>query len=141
MISTLDVGVLFDTYPELFEKFNGAFDIGPGWFKLIQDLCPPLNQYGDMIKNVSKVNILNVKKKFGILHIDHSGGDQFTAKMIHTAERFSYRICEECGNKGTLCSSDGTPYGTLATLCDKDSLVKFRKIYDVPTIHNRRLFA
>ena len=137
MISSIEVDKLFEQYPRLFTKFNGSFDIGPGWFELVKNLCPPLNQYAELLK---EFNILNVRKRFGILSIDHSGGDQFTAKMINFAERLSYNTCEECGDKGSLYSSDGTQFGKLATLCEKDSLVRYKKIYDFPT-KTYRLFA
>jgi hypothetical protein len=130
MIDLIDVEELFDNYPELFEKFEGIFDVGPGWKSIIEDMCLTLDFYSKEQKN--KISILDVRNHFGTLIIDYSGGNELIDKFIKLAERISFFTCEECGKKGNLCSSNGTEFGQFKTLCEKDALRLNYRIYELP---------
>lgn len=134
MISSLIIDDFFNKYPNLFLNFNGSFNIKNGWLNIIEDLFLALHYYCEE-ENI-KINILNVEKKFGILHIEYRGGNLFCSNIIKLAERFSYTTCEECGNKATLCSINGTPFSSLMTLCDKHSLLGYKKINVITSCHH-----
>ena len=129
MIDLIDVEELFDNYPELFEKFEGVFDVGPGWKKIIEDMCLTLDFYSKEQKK--KISILDVRNHFGTLIIDYSGGNELIDKFIKLTERISFFTCEECGKKGNLYSSNGTEFGQFKTLCEKDALRLNYKIYEL----------
>jgi hypothetical protein len=58
-------------------------------------------------KTIPPVTILQVKEKFGGLRFYYSGGDGKIEGMVSFAEQMSYKICEETGERGYLCSKNG----------------------------------
>ena len=132
MITSEQFDRLVDLYPKIFKSFCGYFNVGTGWYSLVEDLCLVLDGY-DLINKSEIFQIIEVENKFGVLNICYTGGDDLVERMVHFAERLSYKTCEECGSPGTLFSSDGTRFGHLTTLCKKHGLIKFKRIYDFGT--------
>ncbi len=130
---------LIDQFPQIFEQYSGPINVGAGWLNLLKLLCGSIIEYSKITNNFQKIFILDVNKRFGGLHIEHVGGDDGSNLLVKYIERLSYNTCEECGNVGSLYSSNGTPYGKLATLCEKHSLVKYKKIYGITKNDKRNL--
>jgi len=81
-------------------------ECGAGWRNLIEPLIEKCNEQG--------VNILQVKEKYGGLRFYVAGCSDELHDAIDSAEALSYKICELCGNPGTLMG-----HGWLKTRCDK----------------------
>jgi len=126
---------LVSRYPDIFRDYNGdckqtcmafGFECGDGWFDLIDALCKAIHNQTEYINRLwpnlkFAVVAAQVKEKYGTLrfyndflytsdleyhdmekvnkHIDQING------MISFAEFMSGRICEVCGQKGSLDSS------------------------------------
>lgn len=60
-----------------------------------------------------QVVAVQVKEKFGGLRFYVNGADDEVRGMIDMAESMSYRLCEDCGTKGTLRKG-----GWYRTMCD-----------------------
>jgi len=106
-------------------------EIGNGWYDLLSSVCWRIFQHeqnlSDRIRIRSKNNQENdqsdlnyvpvkfdqIKEKIGGLRIYFSGGDDYVEGVIGMAEEMSYKICEECGNKGKPNKS-----GWITTLCN-----------------------
>lgn len=88
------------------------YDVGKGWNNLIACLELELER-----ATGEKPEPSQVKEKFGGLRYYISGGEEVQS-LVHLAERLSYSICEECGNKGVL-----REFGWFKTLC-KDCWLK-----------------
>jgi len=138
MISSIEIDSLFERYPNLFKEFWGSFIVGQGWMSIIKDMCITL-QYLNRVKD-EKISLLDVRNKFGVLHIDYKGNNFYSKKVINFAERLSYNTCEECGKKGKLFTSDGTQYGKFVTLCNKDALLKY-KPYELSRDYKVNIYA
>lgn len=79
--------------------------VGAGWAIMINNL------YDAKPKNV---NVTQVKEKFGTLRFYVSSAPEWYWDLISYYEILSERICEKCGNKGTL----RTDRNWILTLCD-----------------------
>ena len=113
---------LCEKYPKIFAYRNKpmtetcmcwGFDVGNGWFSLIDNLChsiqhhidnPPwvYNQLTKKYEEPAKDSIPQlvadqVKEKFSGLRFYVHGGDQYTHALVDQAENLSYSICEDCG--------------------------------------------
>lgn len=99
-----------------------------GWYDLIDSVCWEIKQHEDNISRQTKwkqekdssyisdyhpVRFDQIKEKYGGLRLYYSGGDDFVAGVVHLAESMSYKICENCGNKGQPNQT-----GWISTLCD-----------------------
>jgi len=131
---------LFEKYPKLFSNrtkspmescMSWGCEIGNGWYDLLSSVCWRIFQHeqnlSDRIRIRSKNNQENdqsdlnyfpvkfyqIKEKIGGLRIYFSGGDDYVEGVIGMAEEMSYKICEECGNKGKPNKS-----GWITTLCN-----------------------
>ena len=122
MISSIDVNRLFTSYPNLFQQFNGIFNIDNGWLPIVEDLCLVLN----FATKEEKINIYEIQKKFGIMFIEHDNKKILIRKLVHMAEKLSHTMCEKCGNVAKLYSTSGSQYGELFTLCNKHAMVKYK---------------
>ena len=126
-ISTVSIDALLESHPAISKDVCYPIFISEGWFQIIKDLCSCLNIH--VIDQNLSFSILNVENKFGTLYIAKKGGDYFTHKAIHFAEQLSYRTCEQCGNIGSLHSSNVTQFTRYATLCDVDALKRlYRRV-------------
>ena len=86
------------------------FEVEPGWFPLIKDLIT------DLINLGWNKEVCQVKEKFGGLRFYVDGGDDEVRGMVKMTESLSYRICEDCGAKGTL--RRGSWYRTMCDPCN-----------------------
>lgn len=127
MLSTIEINNLFDSYPELFKWFNVScsFDIGKGWFSIVEDLCCVIDYQLKQDKMIKNFSFLKITNKFGTLYTNYEGGNDFILKVINIAEAMSFKTCEECGKKGKLYTSNGTSYGIMKTLCQEHSKDKY----------------
>lgn len=104
-----------------------GFECDDGWFQIIWDTCEKLeNLDEEKIKSTSiderakleleglnsRLEIVQVKEKFGGLRIYTSVGTEEQYKVIQEAERKSEETCENCGKEGTQ-----TRGGWVKTLC------------------------
>ena len=78
---------------EHYRKAN-YFPVGEGWRSLVEKLV------NDIAKIDPKVEVTQVKEKFGTLRFYISGGNDEVDNLIEKAERKSSTICEICGKKG-----------------------------------------
>lgn len=95
-----------------------GFDIGDGWYTIIDRLCGQIQNHIDW-KNrdgekVAQVVASQVKEKFGGLRFYYSGGDDVVDGMVRMAESWAANSCETCGKTGKLRGG-----GWLYTACDE----------------------
>lgn len=128
---------LFSDFPNLFENrhkgpmgscLSFGIECGDGWYDLIRSVCWEIKQHEENVARQTKwkqeedpnyqsdyfqVRFDQIKEKFGGLRIYFNGGDDRVSGMIGLAEDMSYKLCENCGNKGK--PNEG---GWITTLCD-----------------------
>lgn len=113
---------LCEKYPKLFADRHKpmtetamcwGFDVGDGWYDLIDILCGSIQSYIDDNKK-PQITVSQVKEKFGTLRFYTNGSDDLITGMIWMAEHMSCRICETCGKPG---KSRGK--GWFYTACDE----------------------
>ena len=103
-----------DKFVILLEKSNvnynyGWGSVGDGWLPLLEQL------FIDLIDLGWNRKVAQIKEKFGGARIYiHEGSDEIH-KRIDKAEADSYKICEDCGNPGTVGSKNGGYW--IRTLC------------------------
>ena len=118
-------------------KFWG-FEVGNGWFCLIDRLCDRIQYHIDnppWVYNSSKglfeepdkltipqVVAQQVKEKFSSLRFYYSGGDEYIRALVDEAEDLSYFICEVCGKMGGSVGQNRT--GWIKTTCTKHAIKK-----------------
>jgi hypothetical protein len=88
---------------------SNFFAVNNGWFQLIKELIE------DLIALGWDKQICQVKEKFGGLRFYINAGSDAVFDRISKAERDSYDICEDCGEKGEMRRD----LGWYLTLCDK----------------------
>ncbi len=107
--------LLCERYPKIFEDRHASiqtslmafgFEVGDGWFDLINRLCARLQALSDECGAPQAVAV-QVKEKFGTLrfYVRPSNDEQMAA--IAAAERESKDICETCGTAGRLVVANG----------------------------------
>jgi len=123
---------LYEKYPNLFINrskspsescMSFGVECGIGWYDILFSLCYMINNH-EKNENYKVANRENyeynpvafdqIKEKFGGLRVYISGGDDYINGLIHMAETFSYKICENCGERGK--SNKG---GWISTLCNE----------------------
>jgi hypothetical protein len=129
--------ILYHKYPDFFLNKNKkptescmsfGIECGLGWYDILSSLCWKIKQHEDSIiwqtewnqktnpeyrSEYFTVKFDQIKEKFGGLRIYFSGGDEYVEGLVSMAEEFSYKICEDCGERGKPNSN-----GWIATLCD-----------------------
>jgi hypothetical protein len=93
-----------------------GFECGDGWYNLIRKLCEDLKKMIPKQKDYqeqSDFEVVQVKEKFGGLRFYTNWATEEMFERIEKAERDSYKICEVCGNSGSLRKG-----AWLRTLCD-----------------------
>jgi hypothetical protein len=110
---------LIEHFPKLYagvgkpltESLMGfGFECGDGWFELVRDLSEKLEPHG--------VEAIQVKEKFGGLRFYLVGGAPDEVwDLIDEAETKSEKICELCGEPGTLRGKGWVK--TLCSACDE----------------------
>jgi hypothetical protein len=85
-----------------------------GWYPILDSLCEVLTEHAKDLGR-QPPEALQVKEKLAGLRFDTVGTtDEFDRGAVAMAEALSYRICEQSGQPGRLCSRDGLVYLTLA---------------------------
>ena len=102
--------MLYDRYPAAFADRHGdpsytsmcfGFQIGDGWFGLVDALCETLTYLASL--DGSRVPVVqSVKQKFGRLRFDIAA-DPATAAALELAQELSIRVCEISGHPGRAC--------------------------------------
>ncbi len=87
-----------------------AEGVGPGWKKLVVDLCNDIRALG------WDGHLLQIKEKFGGLRFYIAGATDDIWDRIGQAECLSTKICDECGEAG-----EPREGGWIVTRCDKHS--------------------
>ena len=90
-----------------------GFDVGDGWYDLIDILCGSIQNYIDN-NNIPQITVSQVKEKFGTLRFYTNGSNDLITGMIWMAERMSSRVCETCGKPGKFRGK-----GWFYTACDE----------------------
>lgn len=102
---------LVEKYPKIFVNRYGdpketlmcwGFDIGDGWYNMIDLLCWMIQNHCDNNPDVQQVVAVQVKEKFGGLRFYVDGGDDTINNWIQFAENLSNRTCEVCGAPGRM---------------------------------------
>jgi len=113
---------LCEKYPKLFADRNSpmtetamcwGFDVGDGWYDLIEILCGSIQGYIDS-NNIPQITVSQVKEKFGSLRFYTNGSDDLITGMVWMAEHMSCRVCETCGKPGKFRGK-----GWFYTACDE----------------------
>lgn len=105
---------LVEKYPEALADYGGdmrqtcmawGFECGPGWFKLLEELC-------EKVGNIPGFKFAQVKEKFGMLTIYYDGPNeeedrQFVRAAVDEAESKSLETCEGCGELAKRYSDGG----------------------------------
>ena len=97
--------VLNEKYPNLCQETRltpqqscmaFGFEVGDGWFKLLDDLFSKLSKHEGVV-------LAQVKEKFGLLRVYINHGTDEVYKLIDECESKSGKICETCGEPGHRC--------------------------------------
>ena len=106
--------------------------VGDGWIDLLDDTLRIIQHRMAKNKHVEEVIgktkqlvAVQIKEKFGGLRFYYEGGDNYIRGVIDAAEVHSYRICEECGEKGKMRNHN---YMNIrCDACDKKWLERLKK--------------
>lgn len=108
---------IIEKYPHLFANVGQkgspmcfGLEVGDGWAGIISTMCFILQQ-----KDTAKTfRFDQVKEKFGLLRVYHTGGNEYMAGVVRMACDISGRTCETCGQPGEQRKG-----GWIKTLCDR----------------------
>lgn len=138
---------IIDKYPHLFANVGQkgspmcfGLEVGDGWAGIVSTMCWIINQ-----KDTAKTfRFDQIKEKFGLLRVYHSGGSEYMAGVVRMAEDISGSICEVCGQPGkqrkggwikTLCDRCHTPPAAteievqrVCTSAARDEIERFRQV-------------
>ena len=111
---------LFEKYPKIFSNLKYT-ECGDGWYDIIDSLCAVLQNEADNVayrlpeeeKEASQPLAAQVKEKFGGLRFYIYGGNEEKWGAIRMAQAMSFKVCEDCGNRGHK-----QPGAWIRTLCD-----------------------
>jgi hypothetical protein len=106
-----------EKYPSLFANLGQkgspmcfGLEVGDGWAGIISTMCWIIDQ-----KDAAKTfRFDQVKEKFGLLRVYHTGGNEYMAGVVRMACDISGAICEVCGQPGEQRRG-----GWIKTLCDR----------------------
>ena len=107
---------LEDCYPSIYKDADGnptldyGVSCGDGWLPLLDTLSALIVARAN--KCGLRVQVRQVKEKFGGLRFFLTGHDNFTVGLVDAAESMSLRSCEQCGKPGRM-----HPGPWLRTLC------------------------
>lgn len=91
-----------------------GFECGNGWFELIFNLSENLEKEIKKKSNRKEFSASQVKEKFAGLRFYMTCETDKMSNFIRKAEKLSYKICENCGEKGK-CRG----ISWISTRCDK----------------------
>jgi hypothetical protein len=116
---------IINKYPQLFERaslsetescMGRGIECGIGWYSLIDKMCYDLEQLFVGIPYSNYPKIEQVKEKFGSLrvYIDFFDSSLHLSDkaygIIYQAEHDSSKICETCGEPGSVIQKSGWIY-------------------------------
>jgi hypothetical protein len=116
-------------FPKIFKSPYGGFDVGEGWWPILESLCGYIQAHIDQREksreyfaihnkplpdSIPQVVVTQIKEKFGGLRFYYNGGDECISGMVYMAEGWASRTCETCGSPGTLRGRSW-----LYTACDE----------------------
>jgi hypothetical protein len=119
-------------YPSMFVEPYGGFEIGPGWWPIVESLCRHIYRYAEYQQRtrellldsnpynvavpdaIQPVIVRQIKEKFGELRFYHDGGNAKIDGMVAMAEVWAAHTCEQCGKPGKHRTG-----GWFKTLCDE----------------------
>jgi hypothetical protein len=116
---------LYKKYPYFFSHMQLGIECDDGWYDLLSAVCWRISQYEKNITKKVDTNYISVKfnkikKGLGELRISYDGGDNYVDGVITLASEMSGKICEKCGNAGTLIR--GLQIVTLCKDCKNKTL-------------------
>lgn len=97
-----------------YEMFG--IECGDGWKSLYQPIIDWIDEYNKDKEDGDRIEIHQIKEKFGGLRFYASRYTDELRKMIDEAEEKSYETCEECG-KPCKCINKGHWIYTLCQEC------------------------
>ena len=116
---------MFAKYPITFERaklgprescMGRGMECGPGWYKIIDELAAKIENYNQNLpEGTEPLYAEQIKEKFGGLRFYTSYCHEEIDKLISEAERLSYKICEQCGDPGTVGGKNWI--STMCTPC------------------------
>lgn len=96
-----------------------GIECGKGWFPLIKPIIDYIDNYNTDKVKIEQIKIMQIKEKFAALEIYVSHGTPELFDMIDNATKESENICEFCGTKENIGSTQGY-YMTCCHSCCKD---------------------
>lgn len=116
---------LVEKYSEFFEylkEYDGpimpiqfGFECGSGWYVILDTLMSNIQHYIKYNESDMKINITQIKEKFGGLRFYYDGGNDYIDGMVSMTESLSYRTCEFCGTTHNV----GQTSGWISTICEE----------------------
>ena len=79
-----------------------CFEVGDGWYDLLETLWGNLDLYLETFPPEERIYITCVKEKFGSLRVYTNQHDDGVQKIIDDAEAQSNYVCEVCGKPGKM---------------------------------------
>lgn len=123
---------MMESYPQMFSRPFGGFEVGPGWWPILDILCNVIqgridnnhrqidlltesNPHNITIpKKIPQVIVSQIKEKFAGLRFYYDGGDDKVEGLVIMAEIWCGNTCEDCGLPGKTRTG-----GWMRTLCDQ----------------------
>ena len=88
-----------------------------GWEDLYKPLIDWVQQYNSTHKDQAKIQITQIKEKFGGLRFYVDCAPKELYDLIDKAEKESYNICEVCGTKDNVGLTINGWYSTICLSC------------------------
>ena len=96
-----------------FELFN--IECGKGWFDLLKPIFEYIESYNKDDSNKEKIEVLQVKEKFGGLRFYTNFQTNELYRLIEEAELKADNTCELCGSTDKV----GKTLGWITTCCEE----------------------
>ena len=104
---------IVEKHGEIFaDGWPNWFDIGDGWLSIVDEALTTIKQ--KMTEGMPKVEINQIKEKFGGLRIYFDGGNDETGEIIEKAVKKANNTCDTCGTTENV----GYTTGWIATICE-----------------------